>query len=560
MAPLGAHRATESHRHHRESIVHHQIKTLQRIFWITGITWTFVLTGVLAWQIHSIRSMNWETATREARANFNKDQAFRLWASGHGGVYVPITPATPPNPYLDHVAERDITTASGKQLTLMNPAYMIRQLNEQFRELYGVVGHITSAKLLREHNAPDDWEYDALARFERGETEVVSVATIDDKPYMRVMQPMIAEASCLKCHGHQGYKEGDIRGGVSAAVPLAPYLENMRSGAWLTGASIGGIWCMGILGLVVAHRRLRSDAIERLVAEDAVRVLNAELEQRVEQRTEELRSANAALRTSLEHLHNAQHQLVETEKMAALGELVAGVAHEINTPVGIGVTAASHLEVKTKELAALQRSGTLRRSDLDKYVATATESCDALLSNLHRAAELIRSFKQVAVDQSAQERRTFPVKDYLEGILLSLRPQLKKTRHTVTLDCPRDLLLDSYPGALSQIITNLVMNALIHAYADKEDGQIDIRVTDGPDDIELRFRDDGCGMTTEQLRRLYEPFYTTRRGDGASGLGLHIVYNLVTQRLGGRIECESAPGQGTAFTLWLPKPAKVHVG
>jgi signal transduction histidine kinase len=540
--------------------VHQQLQTLRRIFWITGVAWTLVLAGAVAWQIHSIRSMNWETATREARANFNKDQAFRFWASGHGGVYVPVTPTTPPNSRLSHVPERDIVTPSGKALTLMNPAYMVRQLNEQFRELYGVVGHITSTKLLREENAPDAWERDALARFEQGETEVLSVARIDGEPYLRLMQPMFAQASCLKCHGHQGYKEGDIRGGVSAAVPLAHYLDNMRTGAWLTGATIGGIWCIGIVGLVVGHRRLRNDAIERLNAEEAVRVLNVELEERVEQRTEELKSTNAALRTSLDHLHRAQDQLVESEKMAALGELVAGVAHEINTPVGIGVTAASHLELKTRELAALQQSGKLKRSDLESYVKTAVESCDALLSNLNRAADLIRSFKQVAVDQSAQERRTFPVKEYLEGVLLSLRPKLKKTHHTVVLDCPDDLQLDSCPGALSQILTNLVMNSLIHGFAHKEDGHINIRVSDAPDHVEIRYSDDGSGMEREQLRRLYEPFYTTRRAEGASGLGLHIVYNLVTQRLRGRIDCESAPGQGTAFTLWIPKQIEANDG
>lgn len=535
------------------ALVHHQLQTLTRIFWVTGIAWTVVLAGAFVWQVHSVRSMNWEMAQREARANFNKDQAFRFWAAGHGGVYVPITERTPPNPKLAHVKERDIETPSGRKLTLMNPAYMVRQLNEQFRELYGVVGHITSTRLMREENAPDAWERDALAQFEKGVTEVISVAEIDGQPYLRLMQPMFIQESCLKCHEHQGYSVGDVRGGVSAAVPLTPYLDNMRAGAWLASGSIGGIWLLGLAGLVVSHRRLYRDALERLHAEEAVRTLNAELETRVERRTEELRTANEALRTSLDHLHRAQDQLVQTEKMAALGELVAGVAHEINAPVGIGVTAASHLELKTRELDALHRSGKLKRSDLENYLLTATDSCNALLSNLNRAADLIRSFKQVAVDQSAHERREFRVKEYLEGVLLSLRPKLKKTRHKLTLECPGQLAIDNYPGALSQVITNLVINSLVHGFAAKEEGHIDITVTDEGDHILLRYADDGCGMDEHQLRRLYEPFFTTRRNEGSSGLGMHIVFNLVTQRMRGSIQCESAPGRGTIFTLWIPK-------
>lgn len=535
------------------ALVHHQLRTLKRIFWVTGIAWTVLLASAFAWQLHSIRDMNWEMAHREARANFNKDQAFRFWAAGHGGVYVPVTERTPPSPFLEKHSERDIETPSGKKLTLMNPAYMVRQLNEQFRELYGVVGHITSTRLLREENAPDEWERRALAQFEAGVDEVLSVAEIDGKPYLRLMQPMYIQESCLQCHRHQGYVLGDVRGGVSAAVPLTPYLENMRAGTWLAGGSIGGIWLMGIAGLVVSHRRLYHDALELLNAEEEIRTLNAELETRVEERTEELRTTNAALRTSLDDLHRAQDQLVQTEKMAALGELVAGVAHEINTPLGIGVTAASHLQQKTRELDALHRDGRLKRSDLENYLLTTRDSCGALLSNLHRAAGLVRSFKQVAVDQSAQERRVFPVKEYLQGVLLSLQPKLKKTRHTLELDCPTELTIDNYPGAVSQIVTNLVINSLLHGFATKEEGHIRITVTDEGEHILLRYSDDGCGMDEHQLRHLYEPFFTTRRNDGSSGLGLHIVFNLVTQRMRGRIHCDSAPGQGTRFTLWIPK-------
>ncbi len=536
-----------------QTLVDRQARILKYVFWIAMVAWTLVLGGLLTWQIHYIRSMNWEMARAEARANFNKDQAFRLWATKHGGVYVPATAETPPNPRLDHIPERDIETPSGKQLTLMNPAYMVRQLNEQFRELYGVVGHITSTRLLREENAPDDWERAALEAFEGGTEEVLSVAQINGTPYLRLMQPMIAQEGCLKCHGHQGYEVGDVRGGVSAAVPLKVYFDNMRDGTWVAGASFGALWLLGLGGLGAGHRRLQRDAAERLRAEEDVRQLNAELEQRVTRRTEELQDANRALHTSLDELQRAKDHLVQSEKLAALGELVAGVAHEINTPVGIGVTAASHLELKTREVGGLHQGGKLKRSDLESYLKTASESAGAILSNLTRAAELIRSFKQVAVDQSTQERRTFKLKEYIDGVLLSLRPKLKKTRHQVVVECPDDLELDTYPGAFSQILTNLVMNSLIHAFADQEQGEIRIRAAREAGTLELRYSDNGCGMDDAIRSRIFEPFYTTRRGQGASGLGLHIVYNLVTQFLGGRITCESAPGRGTTFILHIPQ-------
>ncbi len=536
-----------------QTLVDRPARMLQNLFWIAALVWTLVLAGLLAWQIHYIRSMNWEMAHSEARANFNKDQAFRFWASKHGGVYVPATAETPPNPRLDHVAERDIETPSGKQLTLMNPAYMVRQLNEQFRDLYGVVGHITSTKLLREENAPDDWERAALEAFEEGTTEVLSVAEIDGKPYLRLMQPMVAQKGCLKCHGEQGYQVGDIRGGVSAAVPLSPYLGNMQKGTGVAGVSFGALWLLGLGGLAVSHRRLQRDATERVRAEEAVRRLNEELEQRVVQRTEELQEANRNLHSSLDELQRTKDHLVQSEKLAALGELVAGVAHEINTPVGIGVTAASHLELKTREIEGLHQSGKLKRSDLEGYLNTASESSGALLSNLTRAAELIRSFKQVAVDQSTQERRRFNLKQYIDGVLLSLRPKLKKTHHGVVVECPDELELDSYPGAFSQIITNLVMNSLIHGFEHKEQGAIRIKAYWEDGALVLRYSDDGCGMGEALRSRMFEPFYTTKRGQGASGLGLHIVYNLVNQSLGGSITCESAPGQGTTFVIRIPQ-------
>lgn len=273
------------------------------------------------------------------------------------------------------------------------------------------------------------------------------------------------------------------------------------------------------------------------------------LDRLVEERTGELQKANLALRESLEELHRTQNQLIQSGKMAALGNLVAGVAHEINTPVGIGVTAASLLEEKTSEMARAYSSGQLKRSDLEKYIKMARQSSTSILSNLERASELIQSFKQVAVDQSVEEKRRFRFKKYIDEVLLSLWPGYKRTGHTISVACPDDLFLYSYPGVFMQIITNMVVNSLVHGFEDIEQGNIQISVSKQEDMLHFRYSDNGKGMDEEHIRKIFDPFFTTKRARGGTGLGMHIVYNLVTQTLNGQIECSSIPGKGTDFFI-----------
>ena len=260
----------------------------------------------------------------------------------------------------------------------------------------------------------------------------------------------------------------------------------------------------------------------------------------------------AELSTKYDELQRTQSQLIQSEKMAALGNLVAGVAHEINNPVGIGITASSHLEKATAKFLELYEHGNMKRSDLEKFLSTVSESSQIILSNLKRSGELVQIFKQVAVDQSSEERRSFAVKAYLEEILLNLRPELKRTSHAIEIHCDEELSLESYPGAWSQIVTNLVMNSLIHAYDDGEEGTLIFEIKQSDSQIIFHYSDDGKGIDKERLSRIFDPFFTTRREGGGSGLGLHIVYNLVTQKLKGRIRCESEAGVGTRFTIELP--------
>lgn len=287
------------------------------------------------------------------------------------------------------------------------------------------------------------------------------------------------------------------------------------------------------------------DISDRKKTEQILANYNRTLENQVAIRTEELSLA-------LKDLKKAQKQLVESEKMASLGGLVAGIAHEINTPIGIGVTAASTLEEKTAEFNEIYRHGTMKRSQLEKFLDLAVRSSKMVLTNLERAAELIQSFKQVAVDQSSESKRSFHLKAYIKEILISLAPRIKRTKHHIDLRGDNKIVLHNYPGVLSQIITNLILNSLIHAYSPEDQGSIIIDFQQQQEQVIFTYADDGKGIEAENLSQIFDPFFTTKRGQGGSGLGLHLVYNLVTQKLQGTIECQSELNQGTIFLLKFP--------
>jgi signal transduction histidine kinase/purine-cytosine permease-like protein len=264
--------------------------------------------------------------------------------------------------------------------------------------------------------------------------------------------------------------------------------------------------------------------------------------------------AEGELVQSLHHLEMTQSHLVESEKMASLGGLVAGVAHEINTPVGIAVSAASYLYDRTAAAREKLERGELLCEDLRSYLDDAAQSARLLLSNANRAAKLVQSFKQVAVDQTSDERRRFDLRQYIEETLASLQPRISGSEIAVHGACPSGIEMDSYPGPLAQVLTNLVLNALQHAFEPGVPGSIRIAVeTVGADEVELRCEDSGRGIPAALHHRIFEPFFTTRRGFGGSGLGLHLVYNIVTIRLNGSIEVRSREGGGAIFLLRLPR-------
>lgn len=270
------------------------------------------------------------------------------------------------------------------------------------------------------------------------------------------------------------------------------------------------------------------------------------------QMNQEIEAKNQELSLALQQLQTTQQQLIEFEKMAALGNLVAGVAHEINTPIGIGVTAVSHLQTRTGKFLELYQSNQMKRVDLEKFLNLLRETTALVLSNLERAAELVKSFKQVAVDQSTEEKRVFNMKECLQGTLLTLKSKLKRTQHQVEIDCAEGLRLNSYPGDFSQIVTHLVINSLTHGFEENEEGILRFKIVSENYQLTFEYSDNGKGISSEIVNRVFEPFVTTKRGQGGSGLGLNIVYNIVTQHLGGTIRVAREINRGTKFVIKVP--------
>lgn len=282
-------------------------------------------------------------------------------------------------------------------------------------------------------------------------------------------------------------------------------------------------------------RRLLEDLHKRHEAEDA------------------MRSAKEAAESAYHQLKEAQSTLVQSEKMASLGGLVAGIAHEINTPIGVILTGASVLSEESVAFKKGIETGAMKKSEVLRYTETAIQSAALIQTNAERAATLIHSFKQVAVDQTSEARRVFDLGEYIEEVILSLRPTFKHRAIKMNIDCTEKIEVDGYPGALSQIITNMVTNSLHHAFEQDQPGTMSISASHEHGAVKMVFSDDGRGISQEHLGRIFDPFFTTQRGSGGSGLGLNIVYNLVTQRLGGTIAVTSSLGSGTTFTFVFPR-------
>ena len=304
-----------------------------------------------------------------------------------------------------------------------------------------------------------------------------------------------------------------------------------------------------LLGSHIDISHLKQDE-ERLVK------WNAELEDRVEQRTHDLASSNLSLQAALVELKKTQDQLIQKEKMAALGVLVAGVSHEMNTPLGNGLMVASFMRDELNGFETSLAQGKIAKSQLTAFNGQIRQGLDLLLRNLERAIEQITHFKQVSVDQTSDKRRRFDLETIVADNVALMQPQFKRSPHQINVDIGADCFMDSYPGAIGQVITNLVLNALIHGFSNDSAGLVTISARrEGKAQLELTVTDNGKGIAAGNLERIFDPFFTTRMGQGGSGLGLSIVFNLITTTLGGYIQASSEPGKWTTFTILIPLKA-----
>jgi PAS domain S-box-containing protein len=303
------------------------------------------------------------------------------------------------------------------------------------------------------------------------------------------------------------------------------------------------------------------DVTQQRQIENEIREFNQELEQRVASRTETLEISNQKLSDALASVNVMQEELIRSEKMVALGSLVAGVAHELNTPIGNSVMIASSILDQTNEFSKAISGGALKRSVLNKYVANCAKGMDILMRTLSRAADLVSSFKQVAVDQAGNVRRSFGLNQVLGEVWQMLEPTYKNTPYKLVYNLGPDIEMESYPGALVQVISNFVNNAIMHGFEERDQGTMCIS-TQALDEkrVQITFTDNGLGVSDDTLKRIFDPFFTTKLGKGGSGLGMHIVYNIVTEVLGGKIDITSKSGAGMTITLVLPcfAPSKLE--
>jgi len=351
---------------------------------------------------------------------------------------------------------------------------------------------------------------------------------------------------------------------LRAAGKVKEPLGNIDVASWAGAPMLVHDKAYGVLVVqsydpAIVYTKADLDLLAFIASHVAVAIARMEADRAIRKTKESLEKQNAALNQALTQLQEAQSELVRQEKLASLGQMVAGVAHEINTPLGICVTATSHLVQELKLTKEELAAGEMTEESLNGFFDVIDQSLRIMTTNTQRAAALVRSFKQVAVDQSSDNIRNFNLCKYVGEVLLSLQPKLKGRPVEVAVDCPADLEVNSFPGAVSQILTNMVVNSLVHGFEREQPGNITIRARLEDDDmVAFEYGDDGAGMDADTLAKLFDPFFTTRRGSGGSGLGAHILYNLVTGALGGSLRVESSPGKGLQYYLRFPRKALAH--
>ncbi len=496
---------------------------VQRAWWLAlWALYALVTAFFLQASLAQIRQHSEELATAGARNVFRMLVTMRQWNAQRGSVYVPVNADTQPNPYLEH-PRRDVHTTDGQQLTMVNPAFMTRMISDMTQLSQGLTFRSTSLKPINPDNAPDAWERQALTQLSDHLGEVRELSTTPDgQPVFRYLAPLWVSEACLDCHREQGYKLGDLRGGISITQDYTPFLA---AAAPSERTSLLAHLAVFVLLVLISGCSLAL-----------------------------LRRSWLQLEANINELQQTRDELLQSEKMASLGRMVAGFAHELNTPVGIAVGAISHGAEALDDIDALLTGEEVDEERLRERLASLRDGGELALANLRRAASLVQRFKRSSIDQISEQKRVFLLREMVDDVRFSLQAQLRKGPVEVMVDCPADLRINGIPGLLEQLLINLLLNSLQHGFADgTRPGTIRIGITvPRAGWLEIKYGDNGAGMVSEVAARIFEPFFTTRRGAGGSGLGMFLCYNIVTVELGGTIACAGHPGEGVQFVMGIP--------
>lgn len=484
-----------------------QPRSLKRYEWSLAAGWTFVIVALIVVNVYSDRKKTLETARTQARSSYQRDVIYRHWVAGLGGVYVPITKDTQPNPYMADVPGRDVTTTTGEKLTLVNPAYLTRLVFDLSAEVYNVKGHITSMRPVRPNNRPDKWETSAFAAFARGEKEVSSVDKIGGESYLRLMTPLMTDQECLKCHAKDGYREGEIRGGISVAVPMQPLWMISGQNIILSTISFTILWLAGLSGIFAGATRLRLTIQQRDKAEQKIITLNHNLSAQTKE------------------LENANHELEAFNYTAA---------HDLRGP--------------------LNNIGLYFQTIQQLYGAKLDETCCKYLTagykNVQRMSQLI--------DVLLEFSKLSKVEPHRENIDLSvvvreITDELKSTspERRCVFSIADGVIVNGDPKLLRVALDNLLRNAWKYT-GNKEETVIEFGATEINGKLAYFVRDNGKGFDMADTGKLFIPF---QRLPGAEefkgfGIGLATVERIIL-RHGGRIWAEGEPGKGATFYFTL---------